>query len=499
LTSLYYRAHHVDAVEVNPVTVHMVTTTFANFDGHLAQNPKVSYINADGRSFMARTSQQFKLVWYPAPDSYAATNGALSSAYVLTESYLYTVNGLVSDLQHLTPKGIFVAQFGEVDDIYDLRTTRFVATARQALSELGVPNAQDHIMVAETQTNFLGPVPLSTIIVSKSPFTPSEVANFEGSMKTVPHTTTLWAPGVTPAKSPVSTYMQVPNAGLDHFYATFPFNITPTTDNDPFFWHFARYGTVLAHYNHQLNGANREQSIGERVLLLLLGLSVVIAAIFLLLPFAAIRKTWRGLPRKGVSALFFAGLGFGFIFFEITLLQMLNLFLGYPTFSLTVVLMSLLVFTGLGALLSERVRPEFHRWAVPILFVVLVGLCVFYLAGLTPVTNALLNLPLTPRILIAFAVLAPLGLCLGMFMPFGLAKVAAISSAPREYVAWGWAVNGFASVVGSALATILAMIYGFDVVLFLGLMAYLVALGAWMLLSRPLGGRGRQQAGLAQG
>jgi hypothetical protein len=489
LTSLYYKAAHIDAVELNPVTVHLVTTTFANYDGHLAQNPHVTYYTADGRSFMARTSKKFQLVWYPAPDSYAATNGALSSAYVLSESYLYTTNGLVSDLQHLTSSGLFVAQFGEVDDTYDLRTTRFVATARQALAELGITNASDHIMVAVTQTHFIGTVPLSTIIVSKSAFTPEQIARFRASVRAVPKTSTFYAPGVTPKKNPVNTLMKTSNAGLAHFYATFPFNVTPTTDNDPFFWHFARYGTVLSNYTHRLNSEDRENAVGERVLILLLALSVLIATIFLLLPFLAVRKTWLQLPRKSVSGLFFAGLGFGFIFFEITLMQMLNLFLGYPTYSLTIVLMSLLVFTGVGALLSSKVTN--HRRAVPALFAGVVALCLFYLVGLTPLTNSLLDLALPVRIAIAFLVLAPLGLCLGMFMPIGLAHVAGLGQFPREYVAWGWAVNGFASVVGSASATILAMIYGFDVVLFLGLMAYLVALLAWLRLSRPTAGRGR--------
>ena len=90
-------------MELNPVTVHLVTTTYANFDGHLAQNPRVSYVNADGRSFMARSNQHYNLIWYPAPDSYAATNGAPSSAYVLSESYLYTTNGVQSTIEHLAP------------------------------------------------------------------------------------------------------------------------------------------------------------------------------------------------------------------------------------------------------------------------------------------------------------------------------------------------------------------------------------------------------------
>jgi hypothetical protein len=489
LTSLFYKAKHVDAVELNPVTVNLVEHVYANFDGHLAQDPAVSYINADGRSFIARTSTHFQLIWYPAPDSYAATNGALSSAYVLSESYLYTTNGIESMLQHLTSGGVFVAQFAETDDQYDLRTARFTATARQALTDLGVKNAADHILAAVTETHFLGVVPFSTILVSVKGFTRAQIARFESSVKIVPETSTFYAPGATVKKNSVNSLMRTSNAGLPLFFANFPFDITPTTDNDPFFYHFARYGTVLKDYTHRLSSTDRENAVGERVLVLLLGLSVIIATIFLLLPFVKVRRAWRSLPRKGLSGIYFGGLGFGFIFFEITLLQLLNLFLGYPTYALTIVLMSLLVFTGVGALLSQRVSNR--KLAVPALFVAVAAMFVFYLAGLTPLTNSLLDLPLAARIVISFVVLAPLGMCLGMFMPIGLTQVAGLSEFPREYIAWGWAVNGFASVVGSALATILAMIYGFDVVLFAGLVAYLIAYLAWIMLSRPLGGRRR--------
>jgi hypothetical protein len=224
------------------------------------------------------------------------------------------------------------------------------------------------------------------------------------------------------------------------------------------------------------------------VLLLLLLLSIVISALFLLLPFLLVRREWSALPRKSLSAVFFAGLGFGFIFFEITLMQLLNLFLGYPTYSVTVVLMSLLVFTGVGAVLSQRVKDRSR--AIPVLFLCVVGLGLFYLFGLTPVTNALLSAAFAARVVLAFVLVAPLGLLLGMFMPIGLGAIAGMSEFPRQYVAWGWAVNGFASVVGSALATILAMSFGFHVVLFLALVAYLFATAAWVSLGR----RGRAGA-----
>ncbi|HUO48873.1 MAG TPA: hypothetical protein VMU09_08580, partial [Acidimicrobiales bacterium] len=483
LASLWFGAGHVDAVELNPVTTDLVRNRLASFDGHLAQNPKVTYTTGDGRSYLARTARHYGLIWYPAPDSYAATNGALASAYVLSESYLYTTDAVVADLQHLTGDGMFVVQFGEVDTGYQLRTLRFVATARAALARLGVSDPSDHVLVAQTQQNFIGASPTSTIVVKRSAFTPAELAGFGGALRVVPDTEALAAPAGS-AAGPVARYMATPAAGLPAFYASYPFDVTPTTDNDPFFWHFARFGTVLANYGQSLSSTDRENAVGERVLLLLVALSAVIAAVFLLLPFAAIRSTWVQLPHKALSGVFFAGLGFGFIFFEITLMQLLNLFLGYPTYALTITLMTLLVSTGLGALASTRVRRP--RRAVTTLLVLVAGLCLFYLVGLGPLTRALLAAPMAARVAVSLAALAPLGLCLGMFMPLGLREIARLSAYPRTYVAWGWAANGFASVVGSATATILAMSFGFDLVLGLGLGCYVVATGAWLgLTGRP--------------
>jgi hypothetical protein len=356
-----------------------------------------------------------------------------------------------------------------------------VATARQALAELGITDPTDHILVASSPARFVGSFTLSTILVKREAFTPAEVSRFVTSLSAVPGTTLQYAPGHPVPKNPVDTVVSSTPAQLSSFYASYQYNVMPTTDNDPYFWHFARFGTVLRDYIHPITSSDREDQVGERVLVLLLVLAAVISAVFLLLPFVVIRSTWRRLPGKWGSGLFFAAIGFGFMFFEVTLMQLLNLFLGYPTYALTVTLMSLLVFTGVGALLSGRLGN--HRRSVPVLLVAITALTAFYLLGLTPLTDALLGLPMVARVPIAFGLLAPLGICLGMFMPLGVRTVSAMTDAPREYVAWGWAVNGFSSVVGAVLATLLSMVYGFHVVLSLALVAYLVALAAWTSLS----------------
>ncbi|HEY6317410.1 MAG TPA: hypothetical protein VI462_05930 [Acidimicrobiia bacterium] len=487
LASLFYRAGHVDAVELNPVTYSLVTNRFAGYDGHLAQKPNVNYVKGDGRSYLARSHQRYNLIWFPAADSYSASNAATEEAFVLSESYLYTSNAIVDSLNHLAPGGILAAQFGEVNyAARPNRTTRYVATVRHALTQLGIQNPASHIIVTTSRSSALiGGATQSTILVKRTPFTSAEVSRLESSLALVPGSALQYAPGTAPQQNSVTTVAASSGSDLQRFYASYPFNIRPITDNDPYFWHFARFGNVLSNYTKPLTSQDPENSQGERVLLLLLFLSVFLGIAFLLVPFIAVRDRWRAFRHRGLSGTYFAALGFGFFFFEITLIQRLILFLGYPTYSLTVALSSLLIFVGVGAYLSGRIPDPSSRLVV-LLGVAITALTAFYLWGLPSLTDALLGWSLAARVVVAFAVLAPLGICLGVFMPVGLRTVARIGGSPQEYVAWGWAVNGFASVVGATLTTILSMTFGFDVVLLLALGMYLVALGALSRLAvRP--------------
>jgi MFS family permease len=485
LASLYFKSRHIDAIELNPVTYSLVTDKFADYAGHIAQNPAVTYVQGDGRSFLARSDDTYNLVWYPAPDSYAATNAATAGAYVLSESYLYTSETIKDSLEHAGRNGIVAAQYGEFDyDNKPNRTSRYVATARHALGELGVDNPSRHILVATaTAEGDRSGAALSTILVKATPFTAAEVDRFLGALGAIPGGKVRYAPGHAVPGESVTDLATLPEKRLDAFYDSYPYDVRPISDDSPFFWHFTPFRDVLADFGEPIDRRDFEVAVGERVLLLLLAIAAVFAAVFLLLPFVRIRGTWSELPRKRTSAVYFTALGLGFMFFEITLIQRLVLFLGYPTYSLTVTLAAILLSTGVGALLSSRYQ---HR-PLPVarlLLAAIAGLTIFYSFGLPPLTDALLGLPFAARVVVAFAVLGPLGICLGAFMPLGLGAVACLTRHSREYVAWGWAVNGFASVVGAVLTTILAMALGFGVVLFLALVVYGIAVAALSVLLR---------------
>lgn len=477
LTSLYFDADRIDAIELNPVTHDLLSDRYAEYSGNLADQPGVDYVQGDGRSFLARSDDEYDLVWYPAPDSYSAANAATAGAFVLSESYLYTSDAILDSLEHLRDDGLLAAQFGEFDfEAKPNRTSRYVTSAHAALRELGVEDPSQHLLVATTPAGTFG-AELSTVLVKPTPFTDEEVAGLVDQLDRVEGSRLQYVPDEV-AEGQVGELAAAAPGEIDEVVAAAPYEVGAISDDGPFFWHFTAFPDVVAEYGQPIDRNDFEDSIGERVLLLLLAVAALLAAVFLLLPFVAIRRTWVALPYKGRSFLYFGALGLGFLFYEITLIQRLVLFLGYPTYSLTVTLASILVFTGVGALLSERVARRRSR-AVGGLLGALALLTAFYAFGLTPLTDALFGLPLLVRVAAAFVVLAPLGLCLGMFMPLGLGTVAGLSDHPREYVAWGWAVNGFFSVIGAVLTTILAMTFGFGTVL---VVAFLVYVGAVVVL-----------------
>jgi hypothetical protein len=395
---------------------------------------------------------------------------------------------ILDSLAHLENDGLICAQFGEVDfDQKPNRTARYLATARDAFRVLGMKEFGRHVLVATTQglfTTTQGLFTASTILLRRAPFTASDAERFVSALAAAEGTVRYVDGRPDLLDHAVGKVITLPDDQLERWYGQSFFDLRPVTDDSPFFWHFVGFRSAVARLR-QLGAAPRlEEGIGEWLLLVFLGVATAFAAALLLLPLLASRALWRAIPHKAPAGVFFAAIGTGFMFLEVTLIQRLTLFLGYPTYSLTVTLFALLVATGVGSLLSERYgRQRDH--ALVALAVLLGMLVLFYRWGLTPLTTRAAWLPFAARVAVTVALLTPLGLCLGGFMPLGLRTVAARTSHREEFVAWSWAVNGFFSVVSSVLATVLAMAYGFDAVMLVALAAYLVGIAALLRIPAP--------------
>jgi hypothetical protein len=480
LAALRFGSARIDGVELNPVTVDLVRRRFADFVGHVADLPNVRITNDEGRSWLMRHPGPFDVVYFVAPDSYAAMNSATSGAFVLSESYLYTVEMIVETLMRLAPDGLLAMQFGEDDyDAQPNRTIRYVTSARAALRRFGVADASAHIAIATTKS--LGDV--STVLVSPSAITDARARAFVEAVKDVPQTRVRWLTGMPAQPGPVTSVLTLDGVALDAWLAAYPFDVSAVHDDAPFFWHFGRFSSFLGLSRHSGRGIMWEASgAGERVLMGTLVAAIVFAALSLALPLM-VAGSWHA-PAIGrwTVAAYFATLGGGFMLFEVALIQKLALILGYPTYSLMVTLVSLLVAAGIGSVASERWRDV--PWIARRLAVAVVGLAAVYAVGLDAITPAVLPMPLGVRVVVATAFTGPLGFALGMFLPLGVRCITRAVAEPAPIVAWAWAVNGFFSVIGSVATTMLAMTIGFRAVFCAAAAAYLIAVWLLMRLSR---------------
>lgn len=169
---------------------------------------------------------------------------------------------------------------------------------------------------------------------------------------------------------------------------------------------------------------------------------------------------------------YFGLLGLAFLFVEIPLIQRSILLLGHPVYAFTAVVLAILAFSGIGSALARSFWLP-RRGA----FALLVGL-----ALLTPwlvelLSGAVLGWPFPLRAILLVTSLAPLGMLMGLPFPLGLAWLEGIGLEARgsALVAWAWAINGCFSVVAAVLAALLALSYGFSVVLMSGAVAYALA------------------------
>ena len=196
-----------------------------------------------------------------------------------------------------------------------------------------------------------------------------------------------------------------------------------------------------------------------------------LTALCILLPLAL---TARREALGGTTPLFcfFAAIGLGFMFVEISQMQRLIVFLGHPTYSLSVVLFSLLLSSGLGSYSTQRMSGHALGKETVLRFLLL--LCFLLVFGLLAphAVQSYRGMGTALRIGVAVAMLFPLGLFMGMAFPIGMKLAASRSSA---ILPWLWGLNGATSVNAAVFAVAISLTAGISVAFWCGVLCYAVA------------------------
>jgi len=188
-------------------------------------------------------------------------------------------------------------------------------------------------------------------------------------------------------------------------------------------------------------------------------------------------------PRGWLAWLvYFGALGAGFMLIEVSVLQRFVLLLGHPVYSLTVTLFSLLLGTGLGAAWSRRLEPASLRRSGAIGIVTVAAIALVFIAVATPIVSWAIPFSRGARMLVAVAMLMPIGIALGIPMPTGMRMLSA--KAPHM-LPWAWGMNGALSVLGATLAIFIAMNWGFRATLLTASSTYLIGLAAFLVATQP--------------
>ncbi len=462
-TALAFGARRVDGVEVNPIIVRdVMEMTFRKYSGDIYHAAGVSVVADDGRSFVRRSSDRYDVIQASLVDTWAATT---AGAFALTENNLYTVDAFVEYLRHLAPNGLLTVSRWYVDGL------RLASLAREAAERLGWPGIADRLFVARHEK-------LATFILKNAPFTDEEIRHLVGRAKALQFVV-IYAPQSpsNPQPPPRNDYTRLATTVDAHaFYRAFPWDISPPTDDRPFFFHQPVRSRPL---QLELSGSMLFKG-GLEAVATLLAIAAVLLGLFLIVPLAWHEPHAFARPEAFVPLVYFACLGAGFMLVEMGLMQRFVLFLGHPVYALTVVLFTLLLGGGLGSALSRRFQTPAGAIALAIPLVILAGLA--YAIWLPPIFNAWVGWDRWARVLLSVALLLPFSLFLGMPLPAGIRTVGATRPG---LLAWAWAINGATSVVGASVAIYIALEWGFTRVALAGSIMYALAgLAGWRLAHR---------------
>lgn len=473
LAALQAGQRHVTAVEVNELIVDLMQREFAEFSGNLVAHPAVTVVNDEARSFVARSQRRFDVIQISLVDTFAASS---SGAFALTENGLYTVEGFETFLRHLDDDGILSVSRWHYWEDPPFETLRLAGIARAALEGLGISSPSDKVvLVAGGHWDHWGERGTGTLLVKKSGFTPREVATLSSWADEMGFRM-VYAPRQV-SDDRFARLLTAPHAG--EFYASSELDITPPTDDRPYYFLMRANGAQ----GHAYRSSVVYTGALENLRGLLLGAGILSLFVILVPVLARERLRIVMSPTNLLGGTFFICMGFAFMTIEVAQLQRLTTLLGHPSYAFTVVLSTLLVCAGLGSLwIGWRLTPAADVLrlgsGVGLGLLVTLALMAFFTA---PAVRAAAPAPAAVRFAVAVALLAPAGFVMGMLFPLGM-SVARRSA--RSATAWFWALNGASSVLSSILAVVISVHVGVQLALLTGMAAYAFAIVSFLAYAR---------------
>ena len=507
-TGLACGAKTITAVDINGDTIDLVREKFGAYTNHVYDRPGVSWVKSEGRSYLRRSGKKFDLLQMSGTDTYSALS---SGSYIFSESYLYTTEAFDDFFEHMTDEGVItVIRFRFEPPREELK---LVATAARALRKLGITDPRKHFLVvnqedgqmmsfakdlkgagpefasiknfaelkARMARDYEHPMRYAAVLMRKTPFTQEDVAKIEAYLPPLnaPQTNHVlyYAAGLKGEDNEYSRLLDAAAKGPEAeqaFHDGYQYRTHPATDDKPFFFNFNSWSDVSfsSKGTDGYAALTGSEPIGLYILAALFVQTLIATLLLVLLPM--FRLGFKQRPGSDNSRLrviaFFSALGLAYLLVEISTIQRFVLYLGHPTYSLSVGLCSFLLFSGLGSSWAgKQGLGERGAKKAGLAVVVLLMLQAMLLPG---VLQATLSWSEPLRIVVTMATIAPLAFAMGIPFPTGLSL---LRNEQQGMIGWAFGVNGAASVMASILSILVAMEGGFFVVTMFAAGLYLLA------------------------
>jgi len=469
--AVFHRSDRIVSLEINPQVIDTMTRRLATIGGRIYKADGVTVLNREARGYFASAGESFDVIQLPMIDAFGASGAGL---YATQESYLYTVEAMAAMYDNLSGSGVLsITRWARTPPRDELR---IFDTAVQMLRARGLDPSARIAMIRSWAT--------VTVLVFARPITSAEIADIRKFCEDMSFDL-CFLPGLTESQANQCHVLEEPHyfqaaasligPGRAEFIDDYVFAVDATSDDRPYFFHTFRW-RAIEEFRRQLgDSAPAFLEIGYLMMVAALLQAVAMGVVFILLPLApGIGGVWRQ-KHKSTTLAFFVLLGAGFMLLEMGFFQKFILYLAHPIYSAAVVIAAFLVFGGLGSQLS-RLWPVPPRRLASVAAGSVAALGLVYVGLMDPWLGLTQGLSAPVRFAIAALTIAPLAVAMGHVFPAGLRHLGRSGGA---LVPWAWAANGFASVVATVAAPLVAMAFGFSVLILAAIGCYLLAGLLW--------------------
>lgn len=465
LSALVFKQKEIIAIEINSDIIKAVNSVFASFTGNLDKITNVKFINDEARSYITRTKDKFDIIQVSLIDTWAATS---AGAFVLAENTIYTIEAWKEFITHLSEQGILTFSRWYIKDNSG-EMLRLASLASAAFRALGIQDPENNIIIirnklsqnADSLTDGIG-----TLLAKRNPFSRSEIEKIHKIAEDMDFEVIY-----SPYSNIEGIYSQIiRNKNNKEISDLLNVNIEAPSDDNPFFFQMLKLSDVLSLKTFKRQDLSRNL----KAVLVLIALLIIVALLTLIcivIPLIFVRKDFS-IKKNLPIIVYFLAIGLGFMLIEISQMQRLIVFLGHPTYSLTVVLFSLLISSGLGSFITGKINLKDKKKRILVLLMLIIVLLLFAL--ITPsIIEKFISETTELRIAVSIFILVFIGFFMGSAFPIGIKSIANNS---QKIIPWLWGINGAASVFSSVFAVFISIFLGISVAYFIGILCYIITI-----------------------